>query len=60
LDNPDFFEIKVDGWQKGDKIILESGPFASQSAVIQEVKLNHYILILESLGCVLKVEKKSF
>ncbi len=59
LSNPDFFEIKVDGWQKGDKIILESGPFASQSAVIQEVKQNHYILILESLGCVLKVEKKA-
>lgn len=59
LSNPDFFEIKVDGWQKGDKIVLESGPFITQSAVIQEVKQNHYILVLESLGCVLKVEKKN-
>jgi transcriptional antiterminator RfaH len=55
---PDSFEIGVDKWQKGDKIVLESGPFVAQSAVIQEVKQNHYILILESLGCILRVEKK--
>jgi transcription antitermination factor NusG len=56
---PDVFEVVVDKWQKGDKIMLESGPFATQSAIVQEVKHNHYILILESLGCVLKVEKKT-
>jgi transcription antitermination factor NusG len=55
---PDFYEVSVETLKQGDKIILESGPFASQSAIIQEVKLNHYILILESLGCVLKVNKK--
>jgi len=58
LSVPDSFEIIVDAWQKGDKIILESGPFIAQSATIQEIKQNHYILILESLGCILKVEKK--
>jgi len=58
LSAPDDFEVSLDTWQKGDKIILESGPFVTQSAIIQEVKSNHYILILESLGCVLKVEKK--
>jgi transcription antitermination factor NusG len=52
------FEIAVDQWKQGDKVILKSGPFVSQSATIQEVKQNHYILILESLGCVLKVNKK--
>ena len=55
---PDFYEVLVENWKQGDKIILETGPFASQSAIIQEVKQNHYILILESLGCVLKVNKK--
>ena len=55
---PDFYEVSVETLKQGDKIILESGPFASQSAIIQEVKQNHYILILESLGCVLKVNKK--
>jgi transcription antitermination factor NusG len=48
----------LNDWKKGDKIILESGPFISQSAIIQEVKQNHYTLILESLGCVLRVAKK--
>lgn len=52
------FEVIVDKWKKGDKVILESGPFVSQSAIVKEIKLNHYVLVLESLGCVLKVEKK--
>ena len=55
---PSDYEVSVDKWEKGDKVVLESGPFITQSAVIQEVKPNHYILILESLGCVLRVEKK--
>ncbi|UQD56111.1 UpxY family transcription antiterminator [Flavobacterium sp. K5-23] len=60
LSEPEGYEVSMDKWQKGDKIVLESGPFATQSAIIQEVKQNHYILILESLGCVLRVEKKVF
>ena len=55
---PSDYHVSVDKWKKGDKVVLESGPFITQSAVIQEVKPNHYILILESLGCVLRVEKK--
>lgn len=58
LSAPSVYEITLDKWKKGDKIILESGPFAAQSAVIQEVKQNHYILILESMGCLLRVGKK--
>ncbi len=57
LSAPADFEISLDQWKKGDKIILESGPFISQSAIIQEVKRNHYVLILESLGCVLRLNK---
>ncbi len=59
LSSPDEFEVTLDKWKKGDKIILESGPFISQSAIIQEAKQKHYILILESLGCLLRVDKKS-
>ena len=58
LSAPTHFEITLDKWKKGDKIILESGPFISQSAIIKEVKQNHYTLILESLGCILRVDKK--
>jgi transcriptional antiterminator RfaH len=54
----DTYEISVDTWQKGDNVVLESGPFVAQSAIVQEVKQHHYILVLESLGCILKVEKK--
>lgn len=57
LSAPEIFNITINGWKKGDKILLESGPFVSQSAIVQEVKQNHYILILESLGCLLRVEK---
>lgn len=55
---PEEFEVALEEWKKGDKIVLEEGPFMSQSAIIHEVKQNQYILILESLGCVLKVNKK--
>lgn len=58
LSAPATYEVRLDQWKKGDKIVLESGPFISQSALIHEVKSNHYILILESLGCVLRVDKK--
>jgi transcriptional antiterminator RfaH len=57
LSSPDLFELELDVWKKGDTIVLESGPFINQSAIIQEVKQNQYTLILESLGCVLRVTK---
>jgi transcription antitermination factor NusG len=59
LSAPNDYEVSVDRWKKGDNVILESGPFVTQSALVQEVNPNHYVLILESLGCVLKVKKKS-
>ncbi|MFI0490734.1 UpxY family transcription antiterminator [Flavobacterium sp.] len=58
LSAPADYEVSLEKWKKGDKIVLESGPFISQSAVIQEVKQNYYTLILESLGCILIVDKK--
>lgn len=58
LSAPATYEITLDKWKKGDKITLESGPFVSQSAIIQDVSQNHYILILESMGCLLRINKK--
>jgi transcriptional antiterminator RfaH len=57
ISTPSYYEVSVDRWKKGDNVILESGPFVKQFALVQEVKPNHYVLILESLGCVLKVQK---
>ena len=51
-------EISVMQYQIGDKIHLNSGPFCDQNAVIKDITKTHYVLILESLGYVLKVKHK--
>ncbi len=51
-------EVSVSAMQVGDKIKLESGAFSNQSAIVQEVSNNYYILVLETLGCVLKIKYK--
>ena len=55
---PDFFEVEVRTWQPGDRVVLEQGVFKDQLAVVQEVKSSSYVLVLEALGCVLRVERK--
>lgn len=54
----DVLDISVSSIQVGDRIKLESGAFSNQDAIVQEVSKTHYILVLESLGCVLKVKYK--
>lgn len=51
-------EISVSTIQVGDKIKLESGAFTNQNAIVKEVSKNYYILVLETLGCVLKIKYK--
>lgn len=51
-------DISVESYKKGDKIKLETGVFNSQDAIVQQVTNTHYILVLESLGCVLKIKYK--
>lgn len=58
LATPDEYEVSVATLQVGDKITLETGPFKSQEAIVQEMKKSHYVLVLESLGCVLKIKQK--
>ena len=58
LSVPDVYDVVVESWQRGDRIVLENGPFKNQEALVKEVKGNSYILVLEALGCVLKVENK--
>jgi transcription antitermination factor NusG len=45
-------------YQVGERIKVVSGPFSNQEAIVQEVKKTHYLLVLESLGCVLKMNIK--
>lgn len=51
-------DITVTAIQVGDRIKIESGAFSNQEAIVQEVSNTHYILVLESLGCVLKIKYK--
>lgn len=58
LDPAQANDISVVSFQVGDSIQLESGPFSKQKATVQEVTNTHYVLVLESLGCVLKMKIK--
>lgn len=51
-------DISVSAIQVGDRIKLDSGAFSNQDAIVQEISKTHYILVLESLGCVLKIKYK--
>ena len=56
LDPAQANDVSLLSFQVGDAIQLESGPFSSQKAIVQEVTNTHYLLVLESLGCVLKMK----
>jgi transcriptional antiterminator RfaH len=58
LASPNLSEVSVTAIQVGDRIKLESGAFSNQDAIVKEVSNTHYILVLESLGCVLKIKYK--
>lgn len=58
LTSPNISEVSVSSIQVGDRIKLESGVFSNQDAIVKEVSKTHYILVLESLGCVLKIKYK--
>lgn len=58
LNAPNISDISVTPIQVGDRIKLEKGAFSNQDAIVQEVSNTYYILVLESLGCVLKIKYK--
>ncbi|MEP6806605.1 MAG: UpxY family transcription antiterminator [Flavobacterium sp.] len=58
LKAPNIIDISVTSIQVGDRIKLEAGAFTNQDAIVQEISNTHYILVLESLGCVLKIKYK--
>ena len=58
LNMSDSIDVAVSSYQVGDSIQLESGPFSAQTATIKEMTNTHYVLVLESLGCVLKMKIK--
>ena len=55
---PNLSDISVTSIQVGDRIKLESGVFSNQDAIVQEISNTYYTLVLESIGCVLKIKYK--
>ena len=51
--------ISITQYNVGETIKVNSGPFSNHYAVIKEVTNSHYVLILESLGCILKIMHKT-
>lgn len=51
--------ISISQYNVGETIKVNSGPFLNHDAVIKEITNSHYVLILESLGCVLKIKHKA-
>lgn len=49
-------EVSTIQYQVGQKIKLNSGPFCDKNALIKEITKTYYVLILESLGVILKVK----
>ena len=58
LNAPDASEFSIESYKIGDSVKIESGPFSDQKAIVKEVTHSHYVLVLESLGCVLKMKIK--
>lgn len=58
LSDSNISDVLVMPYKKGDKIKLESGVFNNREAIVKEVTNTHYILVLETLGCVLKIKYK--
>ncbi|OXA71447.1 antitermination protein NusG [Flavobacterium aquidurense] len=58
LSAPNLSDISVTSIQVGDRIKLETGAFSNQDAIVQEISNTYYTLVLESLGCVLKIKYK--
>ncbi|PIF31405.1 transcription antitermination factor NusG [Flavobacterium sp. 9] len=58
LKAPNISDISVTSIQVGDRIKIEAGAFSNQDAIVQEVSNTYYTLVLESLGCVLKIKYK--
>ena len=49
-------DISIAKYKVGDTVNVESGPFLAQKAIVREVNNTNYILVLESLGCILKMK----
>ncbi len=50
--------IDVLQYKVGETVKIDKGPFIDHDAIIKEVTKTHFVLVLESLGCVLKMNRQ--
>ncbi len=55
--NESTVSIDVLPYSVGETIKIEKGPFTNHNATIQQVTNTHYVLVLESLGYILKMKQ---
>ena len=58
LNTADGADVMIENYRIGEAIQVESGPFSNQKAIVQEITNTHYVLVLEAIGCVLKIKIK--
>lgn len=56
LEGDETNSIDVLPYTVGETIKIENGPFTNHNATIKQVTNTHYVLVLESLGCILKMK----
>lgn len=56
LTKKDITTISVSKYEIGETILIENGPFSNQNAIIKEITNTHYVLVLKTLGCILKMK----
>ncbi|MEZ5003176.1 MAG: UpxY family transcription antiterminator [Chitinophagales bacterium] len=59
LDNDYFYDdISIYQYKKGDKVDIIAGPFKDYKAKIDEIQKSHIILLVDSIGVVVKLKTK--
>lgn len=48
--------ISIESYSVGQTITVTEGPFKTQNAIVKEITKTHHILVLKTLGCILKIK----
>lgn len=49
--------VEIQDWKLNDKVVIRDGVFKNTAGIVKEITASQVILILESLGIILKIQK---
>lgn len=49
--------VEIQDWKPNDKVVIRDGVFKNTAGIVKEITASQVILILESLGIILKIQK---